>query len=80
MADRVYCFFSVCQHTLQADEMGLGKTVMTISLLAHLAERRGIWGPHLVVVPTSVLLNWEKEFKVRSHHAFVVFVANEQVY
>ena len=20
---------------------------------------RGVWGPHLVVVPTSVMLNWE---------------------
>jgi len=46
-----------------ADEMGLGKTIMTISLLAWLAERRGIWGPHLIVVPTSVMLNWEVEFK-----------------
>jgi len=27
----------------------------------HLIE--GIWGPHLVVVPTSVMLNWEMEFK-----------------
>ena len=44
-----------------ADEMGLGKTVQTISLLAHLACRHGIWGPHLVVVPTSVLLNWDAE-------------------
>ncbi|GIY74878.1 helicase domino [Caerostris extrusa] len=23
----------------------------------------GIWGPHLIVVPTSVMLNWEMEFK-----------------
>ena len=23
----------------------------------------GNWGPHLIVVPTSVLLNWEMEFK-----------------
>ncbi|KAL3680093.1 hypothetical protein R1sor_023049 [Riccia sorocarpa] len=45
-----------------ADEMGLGKTIMTISLLAHLACERGIWGPHLIVVPTSVMLNWETEF------------------
>ncbi|KAL2604874.1 hypothetical protein AAZV13_09G091200 [Glycine max] len=45
-----------------ADEMGLGKTIMTISLLAHLACDKGIWGPHLIVVPTSVMLNWETEF------------------
>ena len=46
-----------------ADEMGLGKTIQTISLLAYLACERGIWGPHLIVVPTSVMLNWEMEFK-----------------
>ena len=23
----------------------------------------GIWGPHLVVVPTSVIINWETELK-----------------
>ncbi|KAF6761123.1 helicase SWR1 [Ephemerocybe angulata] len=46
-----------------ADEMGLGKTIQTIALLAHLACDRGIWGPHLIVVPTSVILNWEMEFK-----------------
>jgi helicase SWR1 len=46
-----------------ADEMGLGKTIQTISLLAHIAVQREIWGPHLVVVPTSVMLNWEMEFK-----------------
>ena len=23
----------------------------------------GCWGPHLIVVPTSVMLNWEMEFK-----------------
>lgn len=46
-----------------ADEMGLGKTIQTIALLAHLAIENEIWGPHLVVVPTSVILNWEMEFK-----------------
>ncbi|KAJ2781247.1 swr1 complex component [Coemansia javaensis] len=44
-----------------ADEMGLGKTIQTIALLAHLACDRGIWGPHLIIVPTSVVLNWEQE-------------------
>lgn len=46
-----------------ADEMGLGKTIQTIALFAHLAESKSIWGPHLIVVPTSVILNWELEFK-----------------
>ena len=46
-----------------ADEMGLGKTIQTIALLAHLAVHYEVWGPHLVVVPTSVMLNWEMEFK-----------------
>ncbi|XP_043943014.1 helicase SRCAP [Protopterus annectens] len=46
-----------------ADEMGLGKTIQTISLLAHLACEKGNWGPHLIIVPTSVMLNWEMEFK-----------------
>jgi helicase SWR1 len=46
-----------------ADEMGLGKTIQTIALLAHLACEHEVWGPHLVIVPTSVILNWEMEFK-----------------
>ena len=46
-----------------ADEMGLGKTIQTIALLAHLAVEKGNWGPHLIVVPTSVMLNWELEIK-----------------
>eukprot|EP00166_Cyanidium_caldarium_P000981 ctg_145.g49 len=39
-----------------ADEMGLGKTVQTIALFAWLASEMHEWGPHLCVVPTSVLL------------------------
>ncbi|XP_070494153.1 helicase domino isoform X2 [Chironomus tepperi] len=46
-----------------ADEMGLGKTIQTIALLAHLACIKGNWGPHLIIVPSSVMLNWEMEFK-----------------
>ena len=44
-----------------ADEMGLGKTVQSIALLAHLAETKNIWGPFLVVSPTSTLHNWQRE-------------------
>ncbi|SOV13551.1 helicase SRCAP, putative [Plasmodium gaboni] len=46
-----------------ADEMGLGKTLQCISLLSYLAYYLNIWGPHLVIVPTSILINWEIELK-----------------
>ena len=43
-----------------ADEMGLGKTVQTLSFLQYMYEN-GMTGPNLIVVPTSVLPNWERE-------------------
>lgn len=43
-----------------ADEMGLGKTVQTLSFLQHMSEK-GSTLPNLIVVPTSVLPNWERE-------------------
>lgn len=46
-----------------ADEMGLGKTVQSIAMLAHLVERENIWGPFLVVAPSSTLHNWEQELR-----------------
>ncbi|GLA62587.1 hypothetical protein AtubIFM56815_007113 [Aspergillus tubingensis] len=44
-----------------ADDMGLGKTCQVIAFLAHLFEK-GIKGPHLVVVPSSTIENWLREF------------------
>jgi len=43
-----------------ADEMGLGKTVQTLAFIQHMVESR-FEGPNLIVVPTSVLPNWERE-------------------
>jgi superfamily II DNA or RNA helicase len=40
-----------------ADEMGLGKTLEAIALLTSREQDR----PHLVVCPTSVVGNWERE-------------------
>ena len=45
-----------------ADEMGLGKTVQTLSFIQHMVEH-GADKPNLIVVPTSVLPNWEREAK-----------------
>ena len=45
-----------------ADEMGLGKTPMTLALLESLRrDNLDEWRPTLLVVPTSVLGNWERE-------------------
>jgi hypothetical protein len=50
-------------NAILADEMGLGKTLQTIALLSYLACYKGIWGPHLIIVPTSCIVNWEMELK-----------------
>lgn len=44
-----------------ADDMGLGKSVQTIAFLLHLKERGDLETPVLLICPTSVLGNWEKE-------------------
>jgi SNF2 family DNA or RNA helicase len=43
-----------------ADDMGLGKTVQALALVLHLRET-GHGGPILLVCPTSVIANWQKE-------------------
>lgn len=45
-----------------ADEMGLGKTAQVIAFFAQLKDM-GVRGPHLVVAPSSVLENWDREFR-----------------
>ncbi|KAF9331829.1 hypothetical protein BG006_005291 [Podila minutissima] len=45
-----------------ADEMGLGKTAQVITFLAHLFES-GEKGPFLIIVPSSTLSNWMREFE-----------------
>ncbi|WP_416828346.1 DEAD/DEAH box helicase [Ectobacillus polymachus] len=48
---------------LLADDMGLGKTLTTIAYLLHMKEQGITKGPALVIAPTSVLGNWQKEFE-----------------
>ncbi|MBI6546735.1 MAG: SNF2 helicase associated domain-containing protein, partial [Cyanobacteria bacterium NC_groundwater_1444_Ag_S-0.65um_54_12] len=47
-------------HGILADEMGLGKTIQAIALLQHEKEAARLTAS-LLVVPTSVLYNWERE-------------------
>ncbi|PSB39720.1 ATP-dependent helicase [filamentous cyanobacterium Phorm 46] len=46
-----------------ADDMGLGKTIELIAFLVHLQEQDALKAPTLLVCPTSVLGNWEREVK-----------------
>ncbi|MEG5039247.1 MULTISPECIES: DEAD/DEAH box helicase [unclassified Microcoleus] len=46
-----------------ADDMGLGKTIELIAFLVHLQEQDSLEAPTLLVCPTSVLGNWEREVK-----------------
>ncbi len=45
-----------------ADDMGLGKTLQTLTLLQK-AKEKDNKAPSLVICPTSVVFNWEKEIE-----------------
>jgi len=44
-----------------ADDMGLGKTVMVLAWLDRLRAEGALRGPSLVVVPRSLVFNWQEE-------------------
>ena len=44
-----------------ADDMGLGKTVMVLAWLDRLRADRNVRAPSLVVVPRSLVFNWQEE-------------------
>ncbi|MFC8016497.1 DEAD/DEAH box helicase [[Kitasatospora] papulosa] len=46
-----------------ADDMGLGKTITLIALHLHRASIPGLTGPTLVVCPTSLMGNWQREIE-----------------
>ena len=45
-----------------ADDMGLGKTIQVIAFMLLLRQKHG-QQTHLVVVPTSLIFNWQDELK-----------------
>ncbi|MED4581247.1 DEAD/DEAH box helicase [Brevibacillus choshinensis] len=46
-----------------ADDMGLGKTVQFITYLLHLQQDGSSGTPSLLICPTSVIGNWQKELE-----------------
>lgn len=57
-----------------ADEMGLGKTIQTIAFLA--AELGEL--PSLVVTPTSLIYNWEREFEKFAPRVKVLVISGDK--
>ncbi len=58
-----------------ADDMGLGKTIQFIALILHIRKGGKKQRPSLIICPTSVVGNWQKEIqrfapslKVMIHH------------
>lgn len=76
-----------------ADDMGLGKTVQTISYLLYTFESLNVTNSAIIICPTSVLGNWQKELarfapslQVHTHYSgnrlkdndFKQFIRDEQ--
>jgi len=55
-------------HGVLADDMGLGKTLQTIALLAGEKEAKRTDRPSLVVLPTSLVGNWQRELRTFAPH------------
>lgn len=51
-----------------ADDMGLGKTIQMIAYFSYVKSTEQLEQPALIIAPTSVLGNWQKEFEKFSPH------------
>ncbi|WP_181151531.1 DEAD/DEAH box helicase [Sphingobacterium gobiense] len=65
---------------LLADDMGLGKTLQVITLLEYFYQTDPIASPSLVVVPNSLLFNWQREYQkfVPTREVAIYYGANRQ--
>src|ERR1700737_3176095 len=57
------CCYEIGKRGATTKQKGLQKPLHSISLMALLAEKEGIWGPFLVVTTESTLLTWQQEIK-----------------
>jgi hypothetical protein len=65
-----------------ADDMGLGKTLQILTFIQHLATKEK--STHLVIVPTTLLFNWQNEIKkfapqLKAHYHYGIDRAKEHI-
>ncbi|MFD1064617.1 SNF2 helicase associated domain-containing protein [Oceanobacillus locisalsi] len=59
-----------------ADDMGLGKTLQAIAYITSESEGNPV-GPHLIVVPSSVVYNWKNELEKFAPHLTSVILTGQ---
>lgn len=63
-----------------ADDMGLGKTIQLISYLLHVRESGTADAPSLIICPTSVIGNWQKELqRFAPGHAVLIHYGTDRL-
>lgn len=72
-------FKSLSQYQLGgilADDMGLGKTLQSIAYITSESKGNPV-GPHLIVVPSSVVYNWKSELEKFAPHLTSVILTGQ---
>jgi DNA repair protein RAD5 len=82
---------NLCKGGILADEMGLGKTVSTLSLIHNVPSDKGFthkaaseqsyaYSTTLIVVPTSLLSQWQDEFKKANNNnsSILIYYDNDR--
>ena len=64
----LYFLYTSGLHGMLADDMGLGKTVQVIAFLSTL---KALHKPVLIIMPTSLVFNWQKEIEKFLPHSKV---------
>jgi superfamily II DNA or RNA helicase len=57
----LWCLYNLRLGGCLADDMGLGKTIQVISLLLLIKYKKEQHQPHLLILPASLLGNWQAE-------------------
>ena len=70
----LYSLYRSGLNGILADEMGLGKTLQIISFLVLLCVMHELRGPHLIVMPLSVISSWTADFAKFGGDSFEVHI------